>query len=78
MRGVIGRRGRREGAPVRHAFEADIAGDAAFEVEEIGRSERALTAAKAWHPLSLPRPNFGMEGGTVALTAARGGVKMGL
>ena len=46
------RTGRREGTPRRHAFEADIAGDAAFKVGDTSGSEPALTASKAWHPWS--------------------------
>jgi pyruvate,water dikinase len=41
----------REGTPHRHAFEADIAGDAAFKVERASSGEPALTASKAWHPV---------------------------
>ena len=50
--GDIVRREPREGAPLRHAFEAVFAGDAGFGIENAFLCEPALTASKAWHPRS--------------------------
>src|SRR5664280_2451863 len=38
--------GLRAGVPRRHAFEADVAGEGAFEVEDAGGSEWVLTPQK--------------------------------
>ena len=66
----------REGRPLRHAFQADFAGDATITVKDTFGSERALTGSKTRYPPSLqlhwlsPETLRGIEGESSGVSPA--------